>query len=397
MLNSHLIKTAAFLILILISCKKEEKPDNFNFKSIQNDYSLFQVSKELSTDTLKYSAKVYYKDNDYFPTHGLFVVLNKKGDTIFKYFGDRKILLNSTIVNKKNNYFLLLANSKNGSYRLTQNGLYSKFFQIDTVNKSLIEVMPIDVDIFNQFYYEKIGKKKVNGLYFKRDSTNKHFKIYSDLIYNDTIYSTTCTLKFVKNDLGNYKLFAQPKELKKQSINNKEKENSTITRNISFGEIRDYELVYDCTNCKTASTDEITVYVKRDTIKKKLFRYYGFGGNYLDEISLRYFDNYPFIYIHSTHTYGHSKGDLYALDIEEDFRTNYVNTIENNYEIPDSLHPRNSFGVDINKEGDFTFGTAYRSDNTSGEYFLSGKYNLIKVKRNIYLLEPYDINFLKPE
>ena len=396
MLNSHSIKKTAFLILILISCKKEEKPDNFNFKNIQNDYSLFQVSKELSTDTLKYSAKVYYKDNDYFPRFGLFVVLNKKNDTIFKYFGDRRILLNSTIVKEKNNYFLLLANSKNGSYRLTQNGQYSKFFQIDTVNKSLLDVKAINVGIFNQFYYEKMGKKMHNGLYCKRDSTNKGFKIYSDLIYNDTIYSTTCPLKFVKSDLGNYKLFAQPKELKKQSLNDKEKVNSKITRDIKFGKIKGYELVYDCTNCRTASTDEIIIYAKKDSIRTKLFSYQKFGGDYLSEISLVYFDNHPFIYIQSTHTYGHSLGNLYAFDIDN-LETNYVNKIESNYKIPDSLYSRNYYGVDINKNGELIFGTWYRSDNVMGEYSLTGKYNLIKVKRNIYLLEPYDVELSKPE
>lgn len=393
-----MIKKLTFLLLILtlISCKDEIRCDSINFKSLQNDYSLFEVSNELSTDTLKYSAKVYSKSYDFFPRHALLLISNKKGDTIFKYFSDKRILLNSTIVKEDNNYFIVLANSKNGNYRLTQNDFNSKFFQIDTINKSLLEVEPIDVDIFNQFYYKKMGKKRYNGLYCKRDSTHSGFRIYSDLIYNDTIYSTTCPLKFIKNDSGKYKLFAQPTELKKQAIKDKEKENTTITRNTLFGKINGYELVYDCNNCRTASTDGITVYAKKDSIRTELFKYYDFGGDYLSEISLRYFDSHPFIYIQSNHTYGHSLGSLYALDIDN-LTTNYVNKIEPNYKIPDSLYPRNYYGVDINKNGEFIFGTWYRSDNINGEYSLTGKYDLITVKKNIYLLEPYDVKFSKPE
>ncbi|TXD71219.1 hypothetical protein [Aequorivita antarctica] len=382
--------------MTLISCKKERKYDSINFKNLQNDYSLFEVSDELSHDTLNYYAKVYYKKNDFFPGHGLLVVSNKGGDTILKYFGNKRILLNSTIVKEDKRYFIVLANSKNGSYKLTQNDNYSKFFQIDTLNKSLRDVKPLDVDIFNQFYYEKTGKKTLNGLYCKRDSTNSGFRIYSDLIYNDTIYSTTCLLQFIKNDSIGYELFAQPKEFEKQSIKQMEMENTTITRNIPFGKIEDYELVYDCTNCRTSSTDAITIYATKDSIRTELLRYYDFGGNYLQEISLRYFDNHPFIFIHSSHTYGHTLGNLYALDIDN-LKTNYVNKIETNYKTPDSLYPRNYYGVDINKKGEFIFGTLYRSDNINGEYSLTGKYNLIKVKRNIYLLEPYDVELSKPE
>lgn len=228
-----MIKKLIFLILTLtlISCENEIECDSINFKSLQNNYSLFEVSDELSIDTLNYTAKVYFKKNDFFPGQGLLVVMNKRGDTILKYFGDKRILLNSTIVKEDKSYFIVLASSKNGSYRLTQNDNYSKFFQIDTLKKSLLDVKPLNVAIFNQFYYEKTGKKMHNGLFCKRDSTNKGFKIYSDLIYNDTIYSTSCSLKFIKNDSIGYKLFAQPEELKKQSIKKTEMENTTIARN----------------------------------------------------------------------------------------------------------------------------------------------------------------------
>lgn len=372
------------LIFTIISCKKEEQCDSINFKSLQNDYSLFEVSNELSNDTLHYTAKVYYKKNDFFPRHGLFVVLNKKRDTIFEYFGNKRIVANSTIFKKGKNYFILFANSKTSSYRLTQNNVNSKFFHIDTLNQSLLDIEPIDVDIFNQFFYKKTGKKMYNSLYCKKDATKNGFKIYSDLIYNDTIYTVTCPLKIIENDSNGYKLFAQPKELKKQSIGDKETENNTIKKDILFGKIKGYELAYDCSNCSTARTDGITVYAKKDSERIKLFEYNGFGGNYLAEISLRYFDNYPFIYIYSSHTYGHSQGRLYALDVKN-LKTNYVNTIEGNLNIPDSLSVRNYYGVSI-ENGELLYGADFRSKNA--KYFFNGKYNLLKVKRNIYLLEP---------
>lgn len=368
--------------------------DGFNFGRIQKDYSLFNPSNELSNDTLEYTAKVFYKKNEFFPRHALFVALNKKGDTIFKYFGDRSVLVNSTIFKKDKNYFILLTNSKNGSYRLLQNNRYSKFFQIDTLNQVLLDIEPLDYKIFNQFFKEKMGKEMHNALYCIRDSITGVFNVHCDLIVNDTIYSVDCPLELVKNDSGKYKLSAKPEDLKKQAIRDKEMENITIARNISFGKIKGYDLVYDCENCRTASTDGITVYAKKDSVKTELFKYYGFGGDYLSEISLEYFENHPFIYIQSTHTYGHSQGRLYALDVTN-LKTNYVNTLETNYKAPDSLYPRNSFGVDINKNREFTFGTWYRSENGSGEYTLTGKYNLIKVKENIYLLEPTDIKLLK--
>lgn len=390
------MKKFVFLILILtfISCKNENKCDNINFKGLQEDYSLFEVSSELSKDTLNFTAKVYYKKHDFFPRNGLLMVLNKKGDTIFKYFGDKRILLNSTIFKKNKDYFIVLANSKKGSYRLTQNSQYNKFFQIDTLNQTLLDIEPLDGNIFNQFFYKKMGKKMYNGMYCKRDSNNSDFNIHCDLTINDTIYSVNCPLEFIKNDSGKYKLFAQPKELKKQSVRDKESENNIIKRNIPFGKIKGYELVYDCSNCRTASTDGITVYAKKDSVKTELFRNHGFGGDYLSEISLRYFNNHPFIYIQSSHTYGHSQGRLYAFDVKN-LKTNYVNTIEADYKVPDSLYPRNYYGVDINKNGELTFGTWYRGDNS--KYALSGKYNLIKVKENIYLLNPTDIKFKKFE
>ncbi len=381
-----MIKKLAIVTLIftLLSCKKEKQCDGINFKSLQNDYSLFEVSNELSIDTVSYSARVYYKKHDFFPAHGLFVVLNRNNDTIFTYFGEKKILINSTIFKENSNYFIVLADSKYGNYRLTQNDPRSKLFQIDTLNNRLLDVEPLDGEIFNQFYYKKVGKKMYNSLYCKKDSTKNGFKIYSDLIYNDTIYTVTCPLKIIKKDSNGYKLFAQPKELKKQSIGDKETENNTIKKDILFGKIKGYELVYDCSNCSTARTDGITVYAKKDSERIKLFDYHGFGGDYLAEISLRYFDNHPFIYIYSSHTYGHSQGRLYALDVKN-LKTNYVNTIEGNLNIPDSLSIRNYYGVSI-ENGELLYGADFRSKN--GKYFFNGKYNLLKVKRNIYLLEP---------
>ncbi len=389
------MKKLAFLILLLtlISCKSEKRCDSINFKGLQKDYSLFEVSNELSNDTLNYTAKVYYKKNDFFPRHGLFVVLNKKGDTLFKYFGDKRIIVNSTIFKKNKNYFIVLANSKNSSYRLTQNDIRSKFFQIDTLNKTLLDIEPLDGDIFNHFFYQKMGKKMSNGMFYKKGPNNSEFNIHCDLIINDTIYSVTCPLEFIKDDSGKYKLFAQPKELKKQSIRDKQMQNTTTTRNIPFGKIKGYELVYDCSNCRTASTDAITVYAKKDTIKTKLFSS-DFGGNYLDKISLQYFKNHPFIYVHSAHTYGHSNGTLYALDIRN-LITNKVNTIKSNIKVPDSLYPRNYYGVDIDKNGTLSFGIWYRSENGNGRYSLKGKYDLIKVKHNIYLLDPKNVRFEK--
>lgn len=375
----------SLILLITLACQKNEKRE-FDFKTIQKNYSLSNISDELSKDTMNYNSVMYYNNNIHVPNHGFLIVTNKKKDTLLNYFGDVSLITNSSIFKKNNDYFI---HFKKRSYSDTFSNRFlynNQFYQIDTVNRTIVEIEKLDENLFKQFFKKNIGIEGSNAISYRKIPRENEFELMTNLSANDTLYSVTCQLGFVKKEDGKYKFSAKPSKLKKTALQEQRKIDQKIGYNIPFGRIGDYDLVYDCYGCRSSSTDGITVYAKQDSIKTKLFEYHGFGGNYLDGISLKYFNNHPFIYIHTTHNYGHSTGNLYAFDTEN-LKTNYVNVIENNIKISDSLNLRNFFGLSI-ENGELLYGADYRSEKSNGKYFLNGKYNLIKVKRNIYLLEP---------
>ena len=378
------MKKLVFLIsiLFLISCNNEY--NSLDFKDIQRNYSLLDISDELSKDTLNFTAKLYHNKKFHYPNHGFLVMLNKEKDTILKYFGDASVISNSYIFKKNSDYFIHFNKKHNNRFFYN-----NKFYQIDTLQKTIVDIEQLDKDIFNKFFKSEIGIEGSNQLHFEKLPDND-FILRTNISENDTLYGVECSLEFLKKNDGHYKFSANPKKLNKIALQNQEVRDKNLKKNIAFGEIGGYELVYNCSNCRTSSTDAISIYAKKDTVKTKLFDYFDFGGNYLDEISLRYFKNHPFIYIHTTHTYGHSNGDLYAFDIEN-LKTNKVNTIESNTKVPDSLQPWKWFGLAI-ENNEFLTGGDYRSKNNSSKYVTSAKYNLIKVKKNIYLLEPENVD-----
>lgn len=84
---------------------------------------------------------------------------------------------------------------------------------------------------------------------------------------------------------------------------------------IPFGQINDTEFIYDCLDCKSSTSGEIIVHSKKNKSQKKLFNL-DVEDFYLHEIKLLNIKNNYFIYVQTDHTYGHSQGYLYYLNVE---------------------------------------------------------------------------------
>ncbi len=391
-------------LFVLIGCNpplnedKEETPQkaatlitgNINVQRLQENFSLYK-KLQMASDTSTTKSTLYYKGRKEIPKHGILVVTNKNKDTLLTYFGDVKTIRRTYTFKKGNRYFIQFAR-ESGNY--PHQFKYTRFYAIDTIKRSFYETKALRTDAIESLFFLRF-KDSVPLQPIEYQQTGPNDFTISAAYFKDSLdfkikYEASALLEFEGHDNDSIALSANPTEIT-TSLTSDAYSSSTIQLDKYIGEIDGYDLLYNCKNCISSYSESISVFAKKDTIKIKLFDYYKFGGNYLDGISLRYFNNHPFIYIHSTHTYGHSLGDLYALDLEN-LKVNYVNKIEHNLKIPDSIYMRNFSGVEIDSSGDFTFGASYRNLSGGGKGgYLSGNYHLIHVKGNIYLLEPINV------
>lgn len=167
-----------------------------------------------------------------------------------------------------------------------------------------------------------------------------------------------------------------------------------IRPNIPAGSVQGYIIVYDCYNCRVATSDKIIVYAKKNNKRIKLL-VENLGDNYMTGVYIKHLLNHPFIYITYEHTHGHFYGELYALDIGH-LKVKAVSEIRSrsHIQIPDSIQYRNNDGIRIDEKNNISDGASYKS-NDGENYFYNCQYKLIKIKDNTYRLEPIKESFNK--
>ncbi len=162
---------------------------------------------------------------------------------------------------------------------------------------------------------------------------------------------------------------------------------------IPIGTIAGKEIVYDCHGCTGTVTDHIVAYAKNGAVRDTLFTIDDLGGNYIDSAEVLTLLHKPFVYIHTSHTYGHSKGYLFSVNINKK-KAYPVKILPDTYKIPDSLYTGHVTYSELEKDknNDFSFNTSLHSANTN--YTYSGKYKLVNKGKDQYVLKPYGSKLL---
>jgi len=181
------------------------------------------------------------------------------------------------------------------------------------------------------------------------------------------------------------------------------RENSKLdtiqTGKVVTKEIEEIGILLGNLNGKSVKYDRITydygdgyatIYAVNKNKKSVLFTY-DYDGYYKGDIKLVHLLNHPFIYITSTHSHGHFRAKLYALDLA----AGAVNLVDKNKlrhvdeEIAlfkkGDLEFRNENGLLLDKNNNITSEDYYRNkDGENCTYKCSFK--LKKIKPNIYVL-----------
>ena len=221
-------------------------------------------------------------------------------------------------------------------------------------------------------FSQSISTEFINNSTFVSISVNKEKDPDSNSFYADSIIS-----------LYNYMPNLNFKLIQKDSF---KIENNIVSKmKIPFGKVNNYELFYDCLDCKLTMTGAVNIYAVKNNLKTELVNI-PIADYYIDDVKLIELKNNPFILVHSTHTYGHSEGKLFSFDTEK-IKLNKVNIKKNNFVIPDSLSIRKGFGLSYD-DNQFTTGYFLRSENNGNGFSILTTYNLIKVKENEYELIP---------
>ena len=87
----------------------------------------------------------------------------------------------------------------------------------------------------------------------------------------------------------------------------------TDSVDIPFGHFGEYPVVYNCVDCRQSQSGTINFYYIRKNEKRLLFAQ-KIGDFYVTEVSHVKIKNENFIYIGSSHTFGHSQGYLIFLN-----------------------------------------------------------------------------------
>jgi hypothetical protein len=158
-----------------------------------------------------------------------------------------------------------------------------------------------------------------------------------------------------------------------------------IEKDIFIKKIDTYKIVYDCYNRRQTTTDKIIVYAKRQKARIKLLTY-EFGDNYIEDVAIKYFLNYPFIYVTSGHTHGHFNGALFILDLKH-FKTTEVKLLPNHLKnkAPGNLEFRNNNGIRVEKNK--IMDGAYYRDKNGVNYSVDVELKIIKTGPNDFALK----------
>lgn len=154
------------------------------------------------------------------------------------------------------------------------------------------------------------------------------------------------------------------------------------TLNIPAGKINQYKLTYDCHGCHSAISESITVHYWQNGKKTSLLDQVIFDF-YVDEVSPFKWKGFDFVYVGSTHTYGHSQGYLFYINTAT-MKAYPVKINNSNYKIADSIHTRKYFELTRKPNNKFTY-SASTFTETGKTGYLEGYYSLKKTGNNKFV------------
>ncbi|NMH26820.1 hypothetical protein [Flavobacterium silvaticum] len=160
------------------------------------------------------------------------------------------------------------------------------------------------------------------------------------------------------------------------------------TLNVPIAKVNGFDLVYDCMGCRQTISDSIAVYAKKDSIKKLLFKL-PILDFYVDDVSHFKYKGYDFIYVGSTHTYGHSQGYLYYLNTRN--METYAVEIRPTKRSPtskseDTLEIHKYFDLTKDEHNNLGGGASYWEKKTRHRYYSEWSYSLVKAGKNKFVL-----------
>jgi hypothetical protein len=179
---------------------------------------------------------------------------------------------------------------------------------------------------------------------------------------------------------------------KKKPVNNFKKNSfsSQFTKDTSlsyifFGKIENQSLFYDFIGFSSSSAEKIIVFTKNET-KKDTLIVLETCGSYVDEASVVKIKSNYFIYLNTnTGGSGNSIGYLYSVDLGK-MKANEVKIKKSNYRLLKNLSILKNFELSKDENNNFSFGGSFRDEKTMKTGFYSGKYELVRIHTNQFVL-----------
>lgn len=179
------------------------------------------------------------------------------------------------------------------------------------------------------------------------------------------------------------------------SVESKEQTADSTTETISTNTvINAHELGYTCFNCTPSYTDSVTVFVKKDSTTKALFTLV-LGDYYFSALEVFRQKKEVFLWVQTSHTYGHTLGYLYHIDTTT-FEATAIEAPKSNFAIPDSLEMWRTVELQLENNA-FTNQASFRSAVNMETYLYTGKLALQKNNNNTFSLQFINEQLVKEE
>jgi hypothetical protein len=180
----------------------------------------------------------------------------------------------------------------------------------------------------------------------------------------------------------------ESKNKSSDTIQIKNRINIKDTIDIPIGDINGYELVYNSFGEKWDLNIGLDIYFKRNSTKKLILKPNFIYGDYtVDEVSLFKHNDDNFIYIGTSHTYGHYQGYLYYLNTKEMKTYEVKIKPKNNSEIKkftDTLKVHKF--IELTKDYKNNLGGGETYFGKYKRYYCTCEYTIKKIRTNKFVL-----------
>ncbi len=382
------------LALIYVSCKQvpskqTDERELFNVSAIRSAYGLDQADTLYAFDC---NARIWRQKERKTIDHGLLVVTAKTGDTLLTYFNDAYQIRMMVPFRYGNDYFLYWGGnfSERPEYFNSQHLLH-----INPATKSIEKnVAELDMDIFRNYIKKRVDTTGLKELPLRFTVNRTKAQPVIKLIYtvskdslNGAINYIVETPMLINKTSAGFAVGAKPDKMIKKTPDPDDGAQQVNSLNNPIGILKGVELFYDCLNCSSTMSEDVRIFAKKNGKRTDLATIQ-IADMYVSDAVAFSKNGGDFVYINSDHTYGHSQGYLYSIDLKN-LHAYRVNQIESYSKAPDTLEPWKFFGLQRDEKGDFYSGETYHShDEDSGYKYSETRYDLVKVRGNIFLLMP---------